>query len=254
MNWDKFFQLKARLGRPLVMAHRGASALLPENSASAFSRAVADGADIIETDLHFSKDNQLVLIHDATLERTVAAAGNVRDFTLAELQQFILKQPPERAGHVERILTLAELFELTNHAIPLALELKTAQFAEPRYGQILVDELARHGMLEECAVIGFHRERILAVKRLAPALAGGWITLSNPNPRQPTELLGPFWPLLLLNPFYIRRAHALGKIVAPLDPSPEPRLGLYRRMGADVILADNPKLTLTKLEKAKQRT
>ena len=73
------------------------------SAARAVARAVADGADIIETDLHFSKDNQLVLIHDATLERTVAAAGNVRDFTLAELQQFALKQPPERAGQVERI-------------------------------------------------------------------------------------------------------------------------------------------------------
>lgn len=251
MNWDKFFQLKAELGRPLVMAHRGASALLPENSASAFSRAVADGADIIETDLHFTKDDRLVLIHDATLERTVTATGNVCDFTLAELKQFALKQPPDRADQTERILTLSELFELTHHATPLALELKTAQFEEARYAQKLVDELVRHGMLQECAVIGFHQARILAVKRAAPALAGGWITLSNPNPRQPTELLGPFWPLLLLNPFYVRRAHALGKIVAPLDPAPEPRLGLYRRLGADVILTDNPKLTLAKLKKAK---
>jgi glycerophosphoryl diester phosphodiesterase len=249
MNWDKFFQIKAELGRPLVMAHRGSSTVLPENSASAFGQALADGADVIETDLHFTRDNQLVLIHDPTLDRTVAATGYVRDYTLTELKQFALKQPPERAGQVEHILTLSELFELTNHATPLALELKTAQFEEPRYVQLLVDLLVRHGMLEECAVIGFHQERILAVKRVAPALAGGWITLRNPNPHQPTELLGPFWPLLLLNPFYIRRAHALGKIVAPLDPAPEPRLGLYRRMGADVILTDNPKLTLQKLNK-----
>ena len=60
MNRDEFNQLKASLNRPLVMAHRGASTTLPENSLSAFKQAVDDGADIIETDLHFTQDDEIV--------------------------------------------------------------------------------------------------------------------------------------------------------------------------------------------------
>lgn len=249
MNWDKFFQIRAELGRPLVMAHRGTSALLPENSLSAFERALADEADILETDLHFSKDDELVVIHDATLERTVEGTGNVRDYTLAELKQFRLKQPPERADVVESILSLRELLVFCNGAVPLALELKTDLFLQPRYARLLTDLLAQFNMLEECAVISFNKARIAAVKQVAPSLAGGWITLNNPFPNQPTELLGPFWPLLLLNPFYIKKAHSMGKIVAPLDPAPEARLGLYQRIGVDVLLTDNPAKTLAALEK-----
>jgi glycerophosphoryl diester phosphodiesterase len=249
MNWDKFFQIRAELGRPLVMAHRGASALLPENSLSAFERALTDGADLLETDLHFSKDNELVVIHDGTLDRTVEGTGNVRDYTLAELKQFRLKQPLERAEANESILSLRELLAFSNGAVPLALELKTDLFQQPRYAKILADLLAEFNVLEECAVISFSKARIAGVKAVAPSLAGGWITLNNPFPNQPTELLGPFWPLLLLNPFYIKRAHSMGKIVAPLDPAPEKRLGMYQRMGADVLLTDNPAKTLAALKK-----
>lgn len=249
MNWDKFFQIRAELGRPLVMAHRGASALLPENSLSAFERAIADGADILETDLHFSKDDELVVIHDATLDRTVEGSGEVRDYTLAELKQFRLKQPPERAGVAESILSLRELLEFLNGTMPVALELKTDLFQQSRYAKLLTNLLSEFNVLEECAVISFSKARIAGVKQVAPSLAGGWITLRNPFPNQPTELLGPFWPLLLLNPFYIKKAHSLGKIVAPLDPAPEARLGMYHRMGADVLLADNPAKTLATLKK-----
>ena len=251
MNWDKFFQVRAELGRPLVMAHRGASALLPENSLSAFERAVTDGADVIETDLHFTRDDELVCIHDDTLERTVKASGAVRDYTLAELKQFRLKQPPERTEVTEHILTLRELLAFSGEAVPLALELKTDLFLEARYAKILANVLAEFNMLEECAAISFSKARLAAVKQQAARLAVGWITLKNPSPNQPTEMLGPFWPLLLLNPFYIKKAHQLGKLVAPLDPTPESRLGLYQWLGVDILLTDNPAKTLTALEEHK---
>lgn len=253
MDWDKFFQLKAELGRPLVMAHRGASALLPENSPAAFRQAIRDGADIIETDLHITADDQIAVIHDATLARTVEAGGAVRDLTLAQIQSFRLKQPPERAAVDERVMSLPELLELVGQTTPLALELKTSQFATARYAKLLAETLRRHGMIEECAIIGFDRDVLAAVKQVEPRLAAGWITLSNPSPKQPTELLGPFWPLLLLNPFYIKQAHKMGKIVAPLDPVPKKRIGLYLKMGADVLLTDNPKLTLDEIARRQNR-
>jgi glycerophosphoryl diester phosphodiesterase len=248
MKLDEFHRLKEKLKRPLIMAHRGASALLPENSPSAFLQAVTDGADVIETDLHFTQDGEIVLIHDDTLERTVEAAGLARDFTLAELKRFKLKQPPERQHEIECIPTLRELIELTEAKVPLALELKDPLFEIPEYGKKLVILLRESGLLGRCAVIGFNKQTVQQVERLAPELVGGWITMTNPWPNQAVEMLGSFWPLLLINPFYTVWAHRQGKIVAPLDPDPDARLGLYLRLGVDVILTDNPAKTLRTLK------
>ena len=53
-------------------------------------------------------------------------------------------------------------------------------------------------------------------------------------------MLGPFWPLLYLNPAYVAWAHRMDAIVAPLDPNPVPRLDFYLKLGVDALLADNP--------------
>jgi glycerophosphoryl diester phosphodiesterase len=59
-------------------------------------------------------------------------------------------------------------------------------------------------------------------------------------PSRQAALLGPFWPLLVLNPLYVWWAHALGKPVAPLDPTPEGRLWYYRLLGVDAVLSNDP--------------
>lgn len=71
---------------PTVIGHRGASGELPENTIAAFGHAVADGAAILESDVHITKDGALVLIHDEVLERTTNGRGRVTDHTLAEIQ------------------------------------------------------------------------------------------------------------------------------------------------------------------------
>ena len=76
-----------RQNRPLVVAHRGASAAFPENTLDAFRGARDLGADWIELDVHLSRDGQLIVIHDETLDRTTSGHGLVRDHTLAELKR-----------------------------------------------------------------------------------------------------------------------------------------------------------------------
>ena len=65
-----------------VIAHRGFSAGAPENTLTAFRRAIAAGSDVLELDIHLSKDHELVVVHDRTLERTTNGQGRVADFTL----------------------------------------------------------------------------------------------------------------------------------------------------------------------------
>src|SRR5262249_60399303 len=93
-------------GRPLVIAHRGASAVAPENTIAAFEQAITDGADAIELDLHLSRDDQLVVIHDASVGRTTNGSGSVRDRTLRELKRLDPRgwRGPSLAGQVLRVV------------------------------------------------------------------------------------------------------------------------------------------------------
>src|SRR5512138_1136096 len=71
--------------RPAVFAHRGGSALAPENTMAAFERGLALGADGIELDVHLSRDGVVVVHHDASVDRTTNCAGSVADLTADEL-------------------------------------------------------------------------------------------------------------------------------------------------------------------------
>src|ERR1700730_1532409 len=92
----------------LLAAHRGVSRLWPENSLLAFRNAIALGADFIEFDVHLSKDGELVVIHDPTLDRTTSGSGSVKDRSVAELKVLRLK---DKAGALtdESVPTLDEV-------------------------------------------------------------------------------------------------------------------------------------------------
>lgn len=107
---------------PLVIAHRGASAYQPENTLAAFALAIEQGAQMIELDLHLSRDNQVVVIHDETLDHTTNLTGRVDQMTLAEIKQ-------ADAGNGERVPTLDETLDLTIGKLRLYLEIKDAKAA-----------------------------------------------------------------------------------------------------------------------------
>ncbi|MBP7676376.1 MAG: hypothetical protein KBB14_08645 [Thermoanaerobaculia bacterium] len=232
--------------RPYVMAHRGNRVACPENTLASFRRALEDGADVLETDLWLSADGVFVCIHDATLERTTDGTGLVEAKSLAELKA--LSACCRRAEFdSERIPTLAELCALLPSDRGLALELKSDRFLDPEVGRRLAGELEALGVLERCVVLSFSRARLEACRRGAPRLPTGWITLKGARPVPGTELLGPWWPLLLLNPLYVALAHRRGQAVAPLDPSPGRRLWLWRLLRCDAVLTDDPGETVRQL-------
>jgi glycerophosphoryl diester phosphodiesterase len=228
--------------KPYLMAHRGNRVACPENTLAAFRRALDDGADILETDLHLTADDVFVCIHDATVDRTTASSGPVAGMTLDELKSLSASYGrPEFAA--ERVPTLAELTALLPPDVALALELKSDRFLEPQVCRALVAELDRTGVRAQIVVLSFSLPRVQAVQAVAPDIPIGWITLSRLWPLRGVQMLGPFWPLLLANPLYVRLAHAQGQLVCPLDPNPDARLGLYRRLGCDAVLSDDPGAT-----------
>ena len=88
--------LNPRLNKVLVVAHRGNWSIAPENSVAAIDSAIRMKVDIVEIDIHKTKDGQLVLMHDNTVDRTTNGTGKVKDKTLAEIKQLRLKDKDGR--------------------------------------------------------------------------------------------------------------------------------------------------------------
>ncbi len=116
-NWNK-----SETKPMLVIAHRGASAVEPENTLRAFARSIQMGAQMIELDLHRTRDGHVVVIHDDELSHTTNACGRVSQLSFDEVRQ-------ADAGKGERVPTLQETLELTRGRVQLYLEIKAPEAA-----------------------------------------------------------------------------------------------------------------------------
>ena len=140
------------------IAHRGASALEPENTLRAFERAIGMGATMLEVDVHLSRDGRLVVVHDADLSRTTNGQGQVSDLTLAQIRRF-------DAGLGEHVPTLAQAIELARGRVELYVELKGHRTSEPT-----IRALRDQNVLDQAVVGSFCPRRPQEAKFLAPAI------------------------------------------------------------------------------------
>jgi glycerophosphoryl diester phosphodiesterase len=171
----------ARRGRslPLIIGHRGASAVAPENTLAAFERALEDGADGLDFDVRLARDRIPDVIHDATLRRTGLREGFIANLSSVELAEvdvgtwFNLRHPAIAVpGYAdERIATLARVFELMKEReATLYVEMKCSELE----GSALALEVARlvraHALVERVVVESFTLEAIAELKRHAPEI------------------------------------------------------------------------------------
>lgn len=159
-------------------AHRGVMALQPENTMSAFRLALDAGADGIETDVHLTKDGELVLIHDETLERTTDGNGMVSSYTLDELRRF---NAGVRYSQQEVIPTLQELLELVRgESIRLNLEVKTDVLRYVGIEARLLDTIESSGIDPSRVLFSsFNHETIHRLKKMRPDIEAA-ILLAQP--------------------------------------------------------------------------
>ncbi len=228
--------------RPFIMAHRGNMVRCPENTLAAFRQGVADGADIVETDVRVSSDGAFVCIHDETVDRTTGGTGRVVDMRLTELRKLSASGGREEFRD-ERIPTFQEFCETIPAEIHLAAELKADEFRDETVCRRFAAELERLGVRGRTMVLSFDREKLEAFGRVAPDVEAGFLTVVRPCPCSTFKLQGPLWPLILLNPFYVMWAHARNQLVCPLDPTPDRLLRFYLWMGCDAILSNDPGVT-----------
>jgi len=160
---------------PLLAAHRGGAALWPENSLLAFRNAVALGADYLELDVHLSRDGEVMVIHDPTLDRTTTGTGPVVDRTAAELRALRLKDRSQTVT-AEGIPTLDEVVALAaagGRRLLLEIKVDAGKARYPGIEERVVAILDRHGMAAATVVMAFEAETWRRVRALRPEIRAG---------------------------------------------------------------------------------
>jgi len=156
------------LGRVLIIAHRGASAYEPENTLRSVRRALELGADMVEVDVHVSRDGHIVVVHDATVDRTTNGKGCVKDMTLKELKRL-------DAGLGEQIPALEEVIELVRGRAQLVIEIKV-----PGIEERVLQTIEERALENEALITSFYHPVVKRVKELSPYVRTGVIVASRP--------------------------------------------------------------------------
>ena len=154
---------------PLILGHRGASAVAPENTLAAFSQAIQDGANGIEFDVRLSSDGAAVVIHDDTLNRTGLVSGAVSALTAAQLQQIDVGSWFATRFAKETIPSLAAVLDLfaSNSAV-LYVEMKCTDLQAPALAEAVVRDIEEQKIRERVVVESFMLPAIAEVKRINP--------------------------------------------------------------------------------------
>ncbi|MGW6567763.1 glycerophosphodiester phosphodiesterase [Streptomyces sp. NPDC054975] len=140
----------------LTIGHRGVMGVEPENTLRSFVRAEQCGMDVIELDLHLSKDGALVVMHDPDVGRTTDGSGPIAEKTLAELREL-------DAGNGERVPVFEEVLDAVR--APLQAEIKDAAAA-----RALAEVMLRRDLVGRVEVLSFHDEALAEVARLVPGV------------------------------------------------------------------------------------
>jgi len=154
------------------IAHRGFSALYPENTMLAFEKAVEAGCDGIELDVHLSRDGEIIIIHDEMLERTTNGQGYVKNLFLTELS--LLK-----ISNGQHIPTLAEYLDFAQKAkIITNIELKNDIVLYPGIEKKVIAAIRSSKLEERIILSSFNHFSILECKKLAPEISCAFLTYS----------------------------------------------------------------------------
>lgn len=228
--------------QPLVIAHRGASGEMPENTLPAFERAVEQSADMIETDLHLTRDGVVVIHHDAILER-LGEKGEIRDHTAAELAA--LNAAPG-AGFEARMPTLLDVLDGFGDRMEFNLELKVGS-RTPYEGmeEQVLNAVSERGLLSRMLFSSFD-DSVLARLRALSADARIAVLVSPRAPlgilkradRVRAEAINPH--VSMITPRMVRSAHAASLRVFPYTANEEAEMMRLIEAGVDGIITNYP--------------
>lgn len=249
---------------PRIVAHRGDSGSFPENTLLAFESAVKMNVDVIETDVHISKDGAIVIWHDPTLDRNTDATGRIEDHTLAELKEFDagytftldggVTYPFRGKGvHLATLEEALEAFPTTRFNVDLKSKEETIVAA-------FIKLITKHDAFDRVVGASFHLKNLKALRKaekriqtslttleVLPLLAKQKLgVLSSKKQKDLTIFQVPprQWGIEVVTPRFVEIMHKRGAIIQVWTINEREEMKRLLQMGVDSIMTDHPLIAL----------
>lgn len=239
---------------PLVIAHRGASLLAPENTMAAFDLADELGAHAIEMDAKLSRDGEVVIMHDSTLDRTTNGSGAVRNQTMMELRTLDAGSHFGESFSGEGVPILAKVFDSLAGKILINVELTNYATPFDRLPEKVISLIAYRGIEDDVLISSFNPIALIRSKRLAPNIPTGLLARGSPrlliNRMMRSwikyDCYHPAWEQVSQDLIEQERRMGNRTHVWTLN-SPEEMINLVKA-GVNGVITDDPTLALNVLE------
>ncbi len=235
--------------KPTIIAHRGASAYAPENTMAAFQKAIELFADGIEFDVKCTRDGEMVIIHDQTLDRTTDGTGKVIENNLDELRGLDAGSSFSVEFKGEKIPLLSEVLEEFSNKCLLNIELTNYSSIRDGLAEKVATLVKKMGNQESVFFSSFHPNNLIVCKRILPtvpvallALPGkmGWFFRSGLMNWISPEIINPFFKDV--DQRYIERQHQRNRKVNVWTVNSEMELKKMIQINVDGIITDDPSL------------
>ncbi len=230
--------------RPLIGAHRGASADAPENTLAAFDLAVEQGAELIEFDVHRTRDGELVVLHDFSSRRTTNGSGMVAEQTLAELKALDAGawRGPRWAG--QRIPTLAEMLDRYGERVYLNIEIKVDKIPYQGIEQAVAAAIQVRGLRGRIVVSSFDFATIGRLRAVDPQIRAALLAEQRPDQaiRVAAEIgaVGVHLAASVIAPAVVDEAAERGLGILAWTVDSEPEMQFLLDLNIDAIVSNVP--------------
>ncbi len=250
MKQNKLFELR----RPIVFAHRGASAYAPENTLSAFELAIKQGAPAIELDATLTKDQMVVVFHDSSTERICGYKGKINQMTLAEIKKLDAGSYFDPSFKGERIPTLEEVFDLVGDQLLINIELKNYLTPFDSLPQLVASLVRKWGLQTNVLISSFNPIAVWKIKKLLPETPIALLALDGNSGWLARSRIGEILKYQAIHLHYsdvdansIAYHHAKGHLVSVYTVNEATLLRSLFERGVDGIFTDDPILAQDQL-------
>ena len=217
----------------LKIGHRGARAYEPENTLRSFKKAIELGVNAVELDVRRTRDDQLVVIHNANVNKTTNGSGSINELTLDEIKRFVTEKG-------EKVPTFEDALQFLGKRVTILVELK-----ETGIEKKVLNLVHEKGLTENIIIISFHEDVLRKVRELNPKILTGLIYVRHKNPVQTALELNAQYLLPLYRFTHsadVKKAHENGlkMIVWTINTAEE--VAEFKKKGVDGIASDKPEI------------
>jgi glycerophosphoryl diester phosphodiesterase len=244
-----------QIRRPILFAHRGASAHAPENTLASFKRALEDGAEAVELDVKLTSDGKVVVLHDQTVDRTTNGHGDVRTMSLADVKRLDAGAcfSPEFVG--EPIPTLDEVFSAVGKKLFINVEITNYATPTDALPPRVVELVRSHGLQDWVMFSSFNALNLIRLKGMLPQVPVGILAEQGSPGKWARGFVGRFVAPKIVHPYFsdvdeafVLRQHGDDRRVHVWTVNDPQEMRRLFQLKVDGIFTDDPRLASQILE------